>query len=257
MYGGIKGVETMEIRILGTGGFSNDGSFYNCFTIDKHLLVETPPDILQSLHACSIQIEEIETILISHFHGDHCFGLPFLLFNMFIKRGSSLPSQSRLRLIAPPGVRDWMKKLLGLAISPDHPYIEWVLSTFEIIEIEENRRYELPQGLWLEFSPTHHNPLTFSILAGKNGDSSPTFIATSDTRWGPAIERLVQRGAKLLLCDSGGSKPGEVHMSPDEIRQYIIPKLPEDSRILGTHYAGRRISEGRLGIRQSGDLFLI
>lgn len=109
MYGGIKGVETMEIRILGTGGFSNDGSFYNCFTIDKHLLVETPPDILQSLHACSIQIEEIETILISHFHGDHCFGLPFLLFNMFIKRGSSLPSQSRLRLIAPPGVRDWMK----------------------------------------------------------------------------------------------------------------------------------------------------
>jgi hypothetical protein len=247
----------MELKILGTGGFSNDGSFYNCFMIDKHLLAETPPDILQSLQASSIGLEDIDTILISHFHGDHCFGLPFLLFNMFIKEKTDQASRPRLRLIAPPGVREWVRTILGLAISPDHPYIEWALRSFDIIEIEEGRRYEVPRGLWLEFSHSYHSPETFSILAGESGHERPAFIATSDTRWDPAILALVRRGPRLMLCDSGGFKPGGVHMSPEEIQEHILPELAESSRLLATHYAGERISQGRLEYAQAGDQFLI
>ena len=247
----------MEIKILGTGGFSNDGSFYNCFAIDGHLLAETPPDILQSLRASSIPLEDIDTILISHFHGDHCFGLPFLLFNMFLRKKTKQTTRPPTRLIAPPGVREWMRTLLGLAISPDHPYIEWAFLNFEIVEMEEGRRYRLPKGLWLEFSRSYHSPETFSILAGNAGEENPAFIATSDTRWGPAIETLAKKGARLLLCDSGGAKPGAVHMSPEDIREHILPGMADTARLLATHYAGRRVSEGRLEYAKAGDLFLI
>ena len=247
----------MEIRILGTGGFSNDGSFYNCFMIDEHVLAETPPDILQSLKASSIRLDDIDTIIITHFHGDHCFGLPFLLFNMYIRQNGGRQDRRRLRLLASPGIRERIRTLLGLAISPDHPYIEWTFLNFDIIEIEEGRRYEERPDLWLEFCHSYHSPETFSILAGESGKESPIFIATSDTRWGPAIDSLVHRGAKLLLCDSGGSKPGEVHMSPDEIREHIVPSLADTSRLIATHFAGRRVSEGRLEYAQAGDLFLV
>lgn len=257
MSGGINKGSGMEIKIIGTGGFSNDGSFNNCFAIDRHILAETPPDILQSLRASSIRLDEIDTIIISHFHGDHCFGLPFLLFNLYIQKNPKRPAAAPLRIFAPPGLREWMRRLLGLAISPEHPYIEWALSSLEITEIEEGRPYTLPDGLWLEFSRSYHSPETFSILAGKAGEEGPAFIATSDTRWGPAIDVLAGKGAKLMLCDSGGTKPGDVHMSPDEIREHILPKLAGTSRLLATHYAGPRASEGRLVYAKPGDLFLV
>ncbi|MDD3980814.1 MAG: MBL fold metallo-hydrolase [Spirochaetia bacterium] len=247
----------MEISIIGTGGFSNDGSFYNCFMIDEHLLAEAPPDILQSLRASSIRLDDIDTLIITHFHGDHCFGLPFLLFNMYIRQNADNAGKTRLRLFAPPGIRERLRTLLGLAISPDHPYIEWALASFEVIEIEEGRRYEVSGDLWLEFSRSYHFPETFSVLAGKTGRQAPDFIATSDTRWGPAIEGLVKRCPKLLLCDSGGSKPGEVHMSPEEISEHILPGLDGATRLLATHYAGTRISAGRLEYAEPGNRFLI
>ena len=77
----------MEIKILGTGGFENEGLPFNAFLVDGHLLVETPPDILQSLRREKKNLGEIDTIVITHFHGDHCFGLPFLLFNIYLGRG--------------------------------------------------------------------------------------------------------------------------------------------------------------------------
>jgi hypothetical protein len=40
----------MRIKMLGTGGAINDGLPYNSFIVDNTLLVETPPDIMNSLY---------------------------------------------------------------------------------------------------------------------------------------------------------------------------------------------------------------
>ncbi len=247
----------MELRILGTGGFSNDGSPYNAFMINGHVLVETPPDILQSLGRASIDLSDIDTLIISHFHGDHCFGLPFFLFNLFLRDSTQPDGPPPLRLLAPPGAREWMKRILGLAISPDHPYVNWALSCLEIVEIGESRRFTIPGGLWLEFLRTYHSPETFSIQVGREGEDKPDFIATSDTSWNLGLEALLKRGAKLMLCDSGGEKPGGVHMSPAEIRKHILPKLPGSTRLLATHYSGDRVSEGRLEYARAGGVYRV
>ncbi len=73
----------MIIKILGNGGALNDGLPYNSYTIDEKILIETPPDIMVSLHRENIDIYSLEAIYISHLHGDHTFGFPFLALDLF------------------------------------------------------------------------------------------------------------------------------------------------------------------------------
>ena len=242
----------MEVKILGTGGFANDGLPFNAFLIDGHVLAETPPDILQSLKRENVPLDAIDTILITHFHGDHCFGLPFLLFNLYLLRGGE--AVKPLRLMAPQGVQAALKSLLGLAISPDHPYLAWSLSTLDIVEMEENRRVEAAGGLWFEFFRADHTPLTYSLIVGMDGEPDPVFIATSDTRWGDRLAALLARGGRLILCDSGN---GNVHLSPEDIEFRVMPLLAPGTRLVATHYRQEPKRDGGIVYASSGDLYRI
>ena len=243
----------MEVKILGTGGFENEGLPFNSFLVDGHLLVETPPDILQSLNRENVRTEDIDTIVITHFHGDHCFGLPFLLFNLYLARDRR--KGARLRLFAPAGVKEWMKTILGLAVSPDYPYIDWSMSALDIEEIREDESMDIDGGLWLKFFRIEHSPPTYSIIAGEGTDPEPVFIATSDTRWGDRLAALLAMGGRLVLCDSGGSGKGSVHVSPEEIATLIMPLLRPGARLVATHFSSYPDNGGGLYFAKSGDVY--
>ena len=272
----------MEVKILGVGGFENKGLPFNSCLVDGHLLVEAPPDILQSLMRENVALSDIDTIVITHFHGDHCFGLPFLLFNLYLtrNRGQGERKAAPLKLIAPSGLREWMRMILGLAISPEHPYVEWSLSALEAAEIKEGERMEAAGGLWLEFFKAEHSPLTYSIRIGREAEEAPLFIATSDTKCGPRLESLLSMGGGLVLCDSGGrgtmdaedrsdagratgtdaaGQPweGEVHLSPAEIETRVLPLLPPGTRLVATHFSAAPPENDRLRFARNGDVFWI
>lgn len=249
----------MEIRILGTGGFANCGFPFNAYLIDGRTLVETPPDILQSLKREGIGLETIDRVVISHFHGDHCFGLPFLAFNLFLQRkvesvgSGALDGKDRPppRLIGPPGVAAAARRLLGAAISPDHPYVDWFLSGLKPIEIGDGTRLRCHDRLFLDFFRTEHSPETYAIIArGEEGQAE--FISSSDTRWTSRMAGLFSIGAPLVLCDGNGSGFGGVHMSPEEIRAFVRPLLAKGSRLLVTHITSYPDEPGDLEYARPG-----
>ena len=41
--------------------------------------MEPSPTALPHLRRCGFAVEDIEVVVVSHFHADHCFGWPFLL----------------------------------------------------------------------------------------------------------------------------------------------------------------------------------
>jgi len=243
----------MNIKILGTGGFFNEGLPCNALAIDGHVLVETPPDILQSLFRNGIRLEAIDTVFISHVHGDHCFGFPFFFFNWLkkdtLRKVSTSEMPPQLLLIGPQGLAERMKALMAYAISPDHSYLKEFDSRVNVIEIDEGKTISVLGGLWFSFMRTRHSLPTFSLIAGE-GDipAEPEmlrrarFIYSSDTAMHPGIARLIDSGAGLLLFDTNGEKPGDVHLCAEELATVMAEVRPlamegdeQELVVRGTH----------------------
>jgi ribonuclease BN (tRNA processing enzyme) len=75
----------VQLRFVGCGdAFGSGGRFNTCFHITGELvnfLIDCGASSLPALKRLDIARNEIDLILITHFHGDHFGGLPFLLLD--------------------------------------------------------------------------------------------------------------------------------------------------------------------------------
>src|SRR4051812_10095113 len=75
----------MQVRFVGCGdAFGSGGRYNTCFHITGervNFLIDCGASSLPALKRLAIPRDEIDLILITHFHGDHFAGLPFLLLD--------------------------------------------------------------------------------------------------------------------------------------------------------------------------------
>jgi ribonuclease BN (tRNA processing enzyme) len=80
----------MRLQFVGCGdAFGSGGRFNTCFHVtgDRvNLLIDCGASSLPALKRLGIAREAIDLILITHFHGDHFAGLPFLLLDAQFSR---------------------------------------------------------------------------------------------------------------------------------------------------------------------------
>src|SRR5438874_7903974 len=75
-------MSTLELTFIGTGNaFVRDGACWNGFVVNRRILFEAPPQALMSLNRLGIDPNELDVVVLSHHHGDHFLGLPFLLLH--------------------------------------------------------------------------------------------------------------------------------------------------------------------------------
>ena len=103
----------MKITFLGTGSAINTSYTGASILIDENILIDAPGGISHAIRKFGGDISKLDTILITHLHGDHVFGLPFLLLEYKVK-----PRESPLNILAPLGTRKLISKLTQLAF-PD------------------------------------------------------------------------------------------------------------------------------------------
>ena len=71
-----------EVHFLGTGNaFSPPGRMHALALIDSKILIDCPPTVIPQLIRGNCLPSEIKHLLITHWHADHTFGLPFLMLN--------------------------------------------------------------------------------------------------------------------------------------------------------------------------------
>ena len=227
----------MKIKILGNGGGINDGLPYNAFIVNDTLLCETPPDIMLSLHKNAVSLSSIKTIYISHLHGDHTFGLPFLILSAFFahlrdNQGSSYT------IVGPEGLQKTAENLIvsAFAFTDDHPCLEWMKRFCTFVEIDASSKPTLLEGYCTSVSRLDHFVPTFGFsLTDRDGDLEFAYIA--DTRWCAAIQHVIERQPKVVLIDLNGQDddPVPVHLSMQALRENALPITGENTIYYGTH----------------------
>ena len=90
----------MEVSFLGSANaFAAEGRYWSSFIVDGKYQFDAPPTLLPQLKRLGVSLPEIEVIFITHFHGDHFVGLPFLL----LEYTYMTPRTKDLYIVGPPG----------------------------------------------------------------------------------------------------------------------------------------------------------
>ena len=131
----------MQLQFVGCGdAFGSGGRFNTCFHLvgrDINALIDCGGTSLVSMNKLAISRNDINTILITHFHADHIGGLPpFLLeANYVLKR------QDRLAVAGPPGLKSRYAGLMESAF-PGTQTMEWSFP-LALRELEIGRRNDI------------------------------------------------------------------------------------------------------------------
>ena len=204
----------MKLTVAGSGdAFGSGGRLNTCFfleTAKAALLVDCGASALPALKKQGIEPNRIDAIILSHLHGDHFGGLPFLLLD-----GQFLSRREKPLLIAgPPGTRARIDAALEVFF-PKSTGSKWRFPwTVE----------EVPVGV--ESDVLGHSLITAEVIhqsgapstALRLSDGEKVFAYSGDTEWTDALLPIASR-ADLFICECyayAGKLTG--HMSWDILK---------------------------------------
>jgi len=186
----------MKVTIVGSGdAFGSGGRFNTCIMIEtagRCVLLDFGASSLVALRAHGIDPDAIEAIILSHLHGDHFGGLPFLLLD-----GQFLSRRTRPLVIAgPPGSRDRITALLEVFF-PGSTGMEWRFP-WEVIEIMPGVASEVVGLKIMTVEVVHASgaPSTAVRLA----DGRAVLAYSGDTEWTEALIPVAD-GADLFIIE--------------------------------------------------------
>ncbi|HKQ61986.1 MAG TPA: MBL fold metallo-hydrolase [Candidatus Polarisedimenticolaceae bacterium] len=207
----------MRLLFLGTGtAFADDGRGFQSLLIQAEpqltMLIDAGPTVLPALRSCGADPGAIDRLFLTHLHGDHVAGWPFLLLHLAIRARRTRP----FHVFGPPGTQACLEGLVALC----YPEILSPLRTrFELsyreLPVAVARGLEAGDGVQLDVVPMQHHPTSIGLrflLEGKR------VAVSGDTSWCEGLEALAQ-GCDLFVveCSSVGAE-ATAHVCLDELR---------------------------------------
>jgi ribonuclease BN (tRNA processing enzyme) len=203
----------ITVRFVGSGdSFGSGGRFQTCILVDgpgSRFAIDFGTSSLIALAQQGIEHNSIDAILLTHLHGDHCGGVPFLLIDAMLGARRSRP----LTIAGPrdlPARMDGIREALfpgSHVMTPKFP-IDW-------IEMEPGRAHRV-LDLVVTPQPARHtretNPTALRVEVG-----GKVVTYTGDTEWTDEVATAA-RGADLLIAESYFyDKPVPWHMNYPDI----------------------------------------
>ena len=186
----------MKLTIVGSGdAFGSGGRSHTCFRLDADGLcvaVDFGASAIVGWKKLGFGANDVDAIVISHLHGDHFGGLPFLLLDcQFVAR-----RKKPLVIAGPPGLRNRLEMAME-AFFPGAIANRWTFP-WEVREVVPGEPVDL-LGFHLETLEVIHPsgaPAT-GIRLTRNGK---TFSYSGDTGWTPALDRIAAN-ADVFMCE--------------------------------------------------------
>ena len=185
----------MKLHILGCGdAFGSGGRNQSAYLVeadDRFFLLDCGPTTLLAMKRAGIDPRRLDVVFISHLHGDHFGGLPFLFIEFLHQRPRAKP----LHIAGPPRVKEKVYQLFRLMYggptASELPPVDFhilnpgkptVIEGIEVLPFRvPHQTHEISLGLKIQF-------------AGKQ------ILFSGDSAWSEIfIEHA--RGVDLFLCE--------------------------------------------------------
>ncbi len=186
----------MKLTIVGCGdAFGSGGRANTCFwleTAKATLVVDFGASALPALKALKLDPNRIDAVVLSHLHGDHFGGLPFLLLDaQFLSR-----RDKPLLIAGPPGTRARLDALLEVFF-PKSTGSKWKFA-WSVAEITPGIPDEVLGHAIVTAEVVHQSGAPSTAL--RLSDGAKTFAYSGDTEWTEALLPIA-KGADLFICE--------------------------------------------------------
>ncbi len=228
----------MEVKLVGTGGiFSPLNSA--CAVINKHILIDIPNGSLKAMRKNGIVVTDIDTIFLTHLHGDHYFDIPFLLLEKY------KDDKNELKIIGPEETLEKIKSLTELAFPST---AKKIFKTIKIEYIKATENVTVDHIAVSSLPMKHDNMEAYGYIL-KDKDMKIGF--TGDTALCDSVNRILNECSKAVV-DCTFEVGTKTHLGVNEILM-LLKKYP-NTTIIPTHMGKK---EKKLLSFQSFDNLLI
>ena len=226
----------MRVRFAGCGdAFGSGGRWQTCIHLtgeDQVLLVDCGATSLVAMKAQGLDPNAVSAVVVTHLHGDHFGGLPFLILDGQFSRRSA-----PLLVTGPPGTRT----RLAEAMETLFPGSSRAQRRFPV-QVTELAPGGTPAELgaatvrgWQVEHACGAPPLAVSVRL-----DGVTFAYSGDTQWTPALAEAA-RDADLFAVEAYTfDRPVRYHLDYQTLRGHLGELQAE--RIVLTHMSARMLS---------------
>lgn len=238
----------MQVIIVGSGdAFGSGGRFQTCIALadrpgaPPRTLIDCGATSLTALRQQQLDPGSITTVVVTHLHGDHFGGLPFLILDGQFRRRTH-----DLAIVGPPGIQHRLTQ----AMETFFPGSAAMRRHFAVRVVEHTDR-----------RPTHLDELVITPYEVRHASGAPAYavrVATSsasvaysgDTEWTDALLDTAD-GVDLFVCEGYSSQPVRWHLDLDALAHHRS-QLTCD-RLLLTHLSPTALAADLTGWQTAHD----
>lgn len=209
----------MKIKLIGTGAIYTR---YNgaCTLIDNRIIVDMPNGTLKQLLKKKIDVTNINTILVTHMHGDHIADIPFFLKYVF----NFLETNKTIKIIGPVGIKKKIIELFAAYNFEDEEEIRKIFN-LEFIEILQD-----------EITIENYNIKSYLVIHGEEKPTLGYIInnklgLTGDSGLCESIEKIFEN-SNVIISDASLFIGNKDHLGIDNL-EYLSKKYNKE--IICTH----------------------
>lgn len=220
----------MQLQFVGCGdAFGSGGQFNTCFHLvgrNFNVLIDCGATSVVAMHKLGIKRNDIGSIFLTHFHGDHVGGIPFFLLeaNYVLKR------ERALTIVGPPNLKTRLGEIMDVGF-PGTNDLE-LKFPLQLKELEIGKRNDVGE---LRLTPFHvkHDDRAGPCLGFKFEAEGKVIAYSGDTEWTDAVIDVGYQ-ADLFICEAfTRDKPVKTHMALSSLERHLNQIRPK--RLILTH----------------------
>ena len=226
----------MQLRFVGCGdAFGSGGRLNTCFHVSgraANFLIDCGASALPALKRLDIDRNEIDLILITHFHGDHFAGLPFLLLDAQFSRRTK-----PLTISGPQGIERRLCEVMEVLFEHSSKTKQRFELDIDELASEQGRTFG---AVTVTPYPVVHGESGGPFLAYRVEAEGRTLAYSADTEWTETLIPLAHSADLFIVEAYMYEKVVKNHLS----LKTLEPHLPAigAKRLVLTHMSDDMLS---------------